>query len=484
MPVFYVGPRARGIKFHKIALVQSLHDVTVTAKQHVSTPDLAGLPTPGPTLTAERPLTMSSAARLCEEYSACFCSSSVQPAAFRRGLDASAAYMAEAEQLRALIGRVQSSACGRGLRRFRVPLLGYGLGGSFYDHLRRLLPIWQAFIERPAHEVPPGIAVPAYAHFAANRGNDDAYLWATFDDTLPCESWYGCYWEPLARPCADADVQASHNFTALYMGTHFERRWGSTLFSAALLHAWWRPTSALQEQLDQAVRRVFHDVTTANSAPPAVTTALRCLALHVRRGDACPTSWRHCPPIEEYLAAATELSRRFSLTSIFVATDDAEVLDQLNRAHAERAQQADPHGHSWTHVLWQQYDRAPFNQSHRPKSGTRFWVEQRLRWSRHSERPLGGKPVLQFLVDIEAASHCQALVGTMDSHASRLILLRMASRLGAVPPFYSLVAPSCPMTTLPKQTERFCLNHTLAKSAGVNDGESSVCPGLVTPEYR
>ena len=56
--------------------------------------------------------------------------------------------------------------------------------------------------------------------------------------------------------------------------------------------------------------------------------------------------------------------------------------------------------------------------------------------------------------------------------------------LGAVPPFYSLVAPSCPMTTLPKQTERFCLNHTLAKSAGVNDGESSVCPGLVTPEYR
>ena len=221
-------------------------------------------------------LMMSSAARLCEEYSACFCSSSVQPAAFRRGLDASAAYMAEAEQLRALIGRVQSSACGRGLRRFRVPLLGYGLGGSFYDHLRRLLPIWQAFIERPAHEVPPGIAVPA----------------------------------------------------------------------------------------------------------------------------------------------------------------------------------------------------------------SRFWVEQRLRWSRHSERPLGGKPVLQFLVDIEAASHCQALVGTMDSHASRLILLRMASRLGAVPPFYSLVAPSCPMTTLPKQTERFCLNHTLAKSAGVNDGESSVCPGLVTPEYR
>ena len=70
--------------------------------------------------------------------------------------------------------------------------------------------------------------------------------------------------------------------------------------------------------------------------------------------------------------------------------------------------------------------------------------------------------MLEFLVDVEAASRCRALVGTMDSHGSRLMLLRMASRLGAAPPFYSLVAPSCPISALPNRVQGVCNSHTLA----------------------
>ena len=107
---------------------------------------------------------------------------------------------------------------------------------------------------------------------------------------------------------------------------------------------------------------------------------------------------------------------------------------------------------------------APLHHSPQKRGGTKYWVEQRLRYALPGDRPLGRTPVLEFLVDVEAASRCSALVGTMDSHGTQLILLRMASRLGAVPPFYSLVAPTCPLelSRFPLSVSRFCSNHTLA----------------------
>ena len=70
----------------------------------------------------------------------------------------------------------------------------------------------------------------------------------------------------------------------------------------------------------------------------------------------------------------------------------------------------------------------------------------------------------------------------MDSHGTHLMLLRMASRHGAVPPFYSLVAPLCPMTRIPaygpaeERAASVCdtrSDHTL-----VLPGNKTFCPGL------
>lgn len=51
------------------------------------------------------------------------------------------------------------------------------------------------------------------------------------------------------------------------------------------------------------------------------------------------------------------------------------------------------------------------------------------------------RPLLDVLVDVEAAASCSAFVGTMDAHMSELMLHRMTERIGAVPPFYSALSP-------------------------------------------
>lgn len=401
-------------------------------------------------------------ARSCETHSACYCWS-VDPETFNRGASFAAKYLADATRLGAAIETAQHAECSTSAQRVRVIFPAYGLGGSILDHLIRLLPVWRSHLLGTTEQ--PSIAVVGYETFKAQE-SPTAYLWAAFDDSLPCDSWYGCYWEELARQCADVKVHAARTEKLAYKAAPFERQWGSVLFAAALLQTWWRPRPALQEQIGQAVGLIF---SSGDAAAPS-SGSLRCLALHVRRGDACRTKWRACPPLESYLGVARTLARRFRLTTLFVASDDEHVIEALRET-----QTTEP----WSHVTWQTYDRSPFNASG-PRvalpGGTRSWVDQRLRRSYRGERPLGRKPILEFLVDIEAASHCSALVGTMDSHGSRLMLLRMAHRLGAVPPFHSLVAPSCPLTEIADKGVRHdCENHTLARDA--KEGAAIGCEG-------
>lgn len=425
-------------------------------------------------------------------------------------------YQTESAQLLRRIHRAQGDCS---VPRFPVIFPGYGLGGSIVDHLKRLLPIWQSAIN--GNEPAAAAAFPAtYTPFAANRGDANSYLWATFDDALPCTSWFGCYWEELGKQCAAAaevspSVHKANNYTMpAYNATGFERRWGPVLFAAALLHAWWRPSEALQHEIDRGVKHIYRGTGVsaergARHSPAAMPREADgsrilsgggsshggvgshgrgesvspedgggCLAMHIRRGDACPTAWRHCPPLDEYLVAARSMARRHRLHTLFVATEDEGILRQLRARTPLSASGAQSSAFSprlsafaepWRRVVFQEYDRSPFNQSTRPLSGSRFWVEQRLRYSGPADRPLGRRPVVEFLVDIEAASRCSALVGSLDSHGSQLMLMRMASRLGAVPPFHSLVGLSCAITKMPPYVSRVCDNHT--RTAGWQ------CPG-------
>ena len=143
----------------------------------------------------------------------------------------------------------------------------------------------------------------------------------------------------------------------------------------------------------------------------------RCVAVHVRRGDACRTPWRKCPSLSIALRAARRFSDRYNLPTLFLATDDETVVRDVRATWGKK-------------VVWQ---RSLNRTSYRRRLTEEYWIEARLA---RGERP-SPAPILETLIDVEAASHCSAFVGGGDAHVAELMLARMVSRLGYVPPFYA-----------------------------------------------
>ena len=61
-----------------------------------------------------------------------------------------------------------------------------------------------------------------------------------------------------------------------------------------------------------------------------------------------------------------------------------------------------------------------------------FAGESRDVWPEEKAGALGDTPLLDVLADIEAASSCDAVVGTQSAAITRLVVLRMVVRLGYV----------------------------------------------------
>ena len=179
----------------------------------------------------------------------------------------SLAWTQDASRLAAAIARLQSH-CDEAVT---VWMPVWGLGGSLIAHLDEyVIPAWArgraaALAERP---------------YAQGGANSTTFLWAAADATLPCTTWYGCYWDPLS-PCDSRRrlLVRRHAVWRRSVG-RFERRWGGLLFRSAVLEYWWRPAPILRDKIEQGVRAIFTEDTP------------RCVALHVRRGDACRTPWR------------------------------------------------------------------------------------------------------------------------------------------------------------------------------------------------
>jgi hypothetical protein len=199
-----------------------------------------------------------------------------------------------------------------------------------------------------------------------------------------------------------------------------------------------------------------------------------CVAVHVRRGDACITPWRRCPPLEEYLVPARHLARRYGLRRLFIATDEQSVVDELvatgkgtsplstgkgtsplstgqAREHRAGAMVPEP----WVEVLHQRIDRSWLAVERNNSNVSRFdqydWVEHKLQ-RRQQDQQQGTPsranftPIVDAITDIEAASRCTALVGDLTAGITELIMLRMVARLGQAPPLYSLGGKGfCPL---------------------------------------
>ena len=304
----------------------------------------------------------------------------------------SLAWTQDASRLSAAITRLQSH-CDEAVT---VWMPVWGLGGSLIAHLDEyVIPAWArgravVLAERP---------------YAQGGANSTTFLWAAADDTLPCTTWYGCYWDPLS-PCDSRRrlLVRRHAVWRRSVG-RFERRWGGLLFRSAVLAHWWRPVTELREKVDAGVQKIFGN------------DNQRCVAVHVRRGDACRTPWRKCPSLQIALRAARLFSDRYGLPTLFLATDDEDVVRDVQKTWDKK-------------VVWQ---RSLNRTSYRRRLTEEYWIEARLA---RGERP-SPAPILETLIDVEAAAHCSAFVGGGDAHVAELMLARMISRLGYVPPFYA-----------------------------------------------
>ena len=85
-------------------------------------------------------------------------------------------------------------------------------------------------------------------------------------------------------------------------------------YSSQLLARFWRLNTRTKEYVDRVEREI-------GLTYPAI-------AMHVRHGDACqdPVKQRVCQPLSEYMVAAREMRKQYGVNTIFLATDDEQVI--------------------------------------------------------------------------------------------------------------------------------------------------------------
>jgi len=160
----------------------------------------------------------------------------------------------------------------------------------------------------------------------------------------------------------------------------------------------------------RSARRLFDG---RNGRPPPEEP---CVAVHVRRGDACGT--RGCFSDDAYLAAATRLMRKTNASYAYLMTDDAKLPFAVWRA-------------ALGDVRYQSLNRSVFAT---PAAGPdeldhKWFPEHKLDRDIAS---LGASPVDDVLADLTAARRCRAIVGTMRAALTRLAYaLMLADRRAA-----------------------------------------------------
>ena len=321
----------------------------------------------------------------------------------------------------------------------------WGFEGMVIDHMdEQLIGPWMM----PAKLMLYADAAPY--HSINSNGNTKekgsaSLTWAKGDSTLPCNTYYGCYWKPLSKcdwlrfkkpqipaksplPQSRARPEPTTYDALAAQLQAFHYRYGPLLLRIAMQGYLWRPTDAFRIRIDAVVKPIF-SASKIGDLQVDATGAGNCVAVHIRRGDECHDRNKVCPPISLFIDAAGLLAKRYGLTSLFLATDDEqaikEVVTKLPHLTVVWNKAVDRRGYA---VTKEQSAEAAAAASGKPK----YFVEEKV-----ARGELSPTPILDVLVDIEAASRCSAFVGDGQSHVSDAILLRMAWKLGAVPPFYS-----------------------------------------------
>jgi hypothetical protein len=240
--------------------------------------------------------------------------------------------------------------------------------------------------------------------------------WFQRDKTQKCDSMFGnCYFPALRNRRPAARRGRGH---ACFDIKWFIEKWDEDLYAFA--HLDWM------------------------LAMPRERTS-SCMALHIRRGDACHFPTRECVDYDRYEMAVKTIVRRtnnwFDHRLVIMSDGDDVPVIKFQRIFRDVVFQKD-------------IDRKKYKVDH--------LLNLKSSKGRFSENRILGNATSEVINDLAAAVQCESMVGTFTASLSKVIFSLIMVRTGRVPPFYSLGACLYHATTLMYSHEdKYCQDHWL-----------------------
>jgi hypothetical protein len=223
--------------------------------------------------------------------------------------------------------------------------------------------------------------------------------WFQNDKTKTCTTMFGdCYF-----PAVETYVQIGNDTNCESFGWFFSKYGEYALY--AVIMSWMFGGLTLLD-------------THNNASAPLVEPPEPCIAIHVRRGDACIMKDRKCLEYDAYLQVVQLFVDRYPHLNRLVVLTDAHDFP------LERFQAIIPNISYAT-----QYNRSRYNVEHlRNESYAVTAPEHRNMENATSE----------LLSELAEGSQCTALIGTFSAAVSKILFNLMLIRQGRVPLHYSL----------------------------------------------
>lgn len=227
--------------------------------------------------------------------------------------------------------------------------------------------------------------------------------WFRNDKTRTCEPMFGdCYFPAASKR------DLTFNDTKCNSLVWFIGKYGENAFHAAIMSWMFGGLSLLPDKQEGK----------ESAKIPIVQPPEPCIALHIRRGDACITVDRKCFDYDLYYQAVEIFVQRYPHLNRLVVLTDAHDFP------LERFQILLPNISYATH-----YNRSRYNVNHlRNQSYNVTAPEHRNMENATSE----------LLAELDEGSRCTALVGTFSAAVSKILFNLMLVRQGRVPLHYSL----------------------------------------------
>ncbi|EKX54315.1 hypothetical protein GUITHDRAFT_99792 [Guillardia theta CCMP2712] len=221
-------------------------------------------------------------------------------------------------------------------------------------------------------------------------------------------------WCHLEHPttCKAANMSSVREIASQVLVTHVTRRWdfaegfhdvGMFNWFSTLMGLTVRPRSLLHSEL--------------NHMKNVIGFKHPIIGVHIRYGDGCLPNQLHrppCEPVETYVEEIMRMVMKYEVSTVFLATDSAQALEQLKSNFDFE-------------TLHAPVDRSLFD--------SRWWIDHRAAFGVVDPMQVGESALMDLLL----LSECDYFIGTFSSHFSLAAFELSTFKKGYVPPYVSYI---------------------------------------------